>query len=214
MPVVASGPLKGTRAEVALNPLGIINRMNLSQCFIQEINFIGLYVRDLLKKNLEKGRIKTCKKILLKHYELLNPKQKEFTKRFFKELDEDQTIEFFENLIDNGIPVHQGPFTDNIDIYDLSKIYEYYINEYGIDKCEFTKKNKDGVDLKLVNKMVIGEIYMLRLKHEPSNKNSARSTNLVDLNNLPAKDREFKEYKSLYPKTPIKWGKGLLLHLF
>lgn len=36
-----------------------------------------------------------------------------------------------------------------------------------------------------------------------TNKNSMRSTNLVDLNNLPAKDRDFKEYKSLYPKHQL-----------
>lgn len=44
------------------------------------------------------------------------------------------------------------------------------------------------------------------VKHEPSNKSSIRSTNFSDLKDLPAKDKQFKEFKSLYPKTPIKWG--------
>lgn len=184
----------------------VIGRMNAEQCFEQEINFIGLFLREKIKELLEENNIEECKELLLKHYEMLNKKQKEFTERFFEELDEEETVEFFENLIENGIPIHQGPFTDNINIYQLNDIYNYYIENYGLDKCIFTKKDKDGDDIELVNKMCIGEVYMMRLKHDSTNKNSMRSTNLVDLNNLPAKDRDFKEYKSLYPKTPIKWS--------
>lgn len=44
------------------------------------------------------------------------------------------------------------------------------------------------------------------VKHEPSNKTSVHSTKFLNVTGLPAKDREFKEFKALYPKTPIKWG--------
>ena len=99
--------------------------MNAEQCFEQEINFIGLFLREIIKELLEENNIEDCKELLLKHYEMLNKKQEKFTERFFEELDEEETVEFFENLIENGIPIHQGPFTDNIDIYQLNDIYNF-----------------------------------------------------------------------------------------
>lgn len=197
MPVIAEGPLKGKRAEILLNPLGVVGRMNPAQLFELEINFIGLYLREHMKHiSLEEK-----KEELLKFYNFTSKPQEEFTKKFFEEADEEELVEFFEDIIEKGIPVHQGPFFDNIDIFILADMYIYYGEKIGVKPFKFED---------IYNPIVMGEMYFMRLKHEPSNKSSIRSTNFSDLKDLPAKDKQFKEFKSLYPKTPIKWGRYLL----
>lgn len=193
MPIIAEGPLKGKRAEILLNPLGVVGRMNPAQLFELEINFIGLYIREDMKHRDLEGK----KEALLKFYSFVNKKQEEFTKNFFEEAEEDELEDFFEDIINKGIPVHQGPFFDNINIFILADMYIYYGETLGVKPFKFED---------IYNPIVMGEMYMMRLKHEPSNKSSIRSTNFSDLKDLPAKDKQFKEFKSLYPKTPIKWG--------
>lgn len=135
----------------------------MGQSYETEINFIGLFLREKFIELMNEGNIKECKKLLLKHYNLLNPTQEKFTKKLFKEMDEEEIEIFFNDLIENGIPIHQGPFTDNIDINKLAEIYKYYNETLGVEKCEFTVKNDDGEPIVLENRMTIGEIYMLRL---------------------------------------------------
>lgn len=193
MPIIQEGPLKGLRAEIILNPLGIIGRMNPGQDFEQEINFMGLFVREAMKRQT----LEENKEELLEFYRYVAPHQVPFTEKFFNEAEEDELKEFFKEIIDKGIPVHQGPYFDNIDIYKLKDAYIHYIDKFDLKPFKFK-----GV----YNRLVMGEMYFMRLKHEPSNKSSIRSTNFNDLKDLPAKDKQFKEFKSLYPRTPIKWG--------
>lgn len=197
MPMIEEGPLKGTKAEIILNPLGIIGRMNPAQLFELEINFIGLYIRNAMKTMDNEAR----KEELLIFYDRINQEQAEFTRRFFNEVTDEELDDFFQDIIDKGIPVHQGPFFNNIDIFDLADLYTFYGERLGVVPFKFDD---------IYNPMILGEMYMMRLKHEPSNKSSIRSTNFSDLKDLPAKDKQFKEFKSLYPKTPIKWGRYLL----
>lgn len=209
MPVIKDGPLKGLRAEMILNPLGVPGRMNPAQLFEQEINFIGLYVRDKIKKAKS---LKEKEKIFLGHLKDLNcMNQYEYTKRFLKESDEEELEKFFNELVEDGIPIHQGPFTDNLDIFELAKVYKKH-PEY--KKFTF-ERDIDGKHIdKIENDMILGELYTLRLKHQPDNKNSMRSTGLVDLKDLPTKDREYKEFKSLYPKTSVRFGEQEVLNCF
>ena len=137
------------------------------------------------------------KEELLEFYKRVSPKQYEFTKNFYEEADDEELDNFFEGIIEKGIPVHQGPFFDNINIYDLSDLYDYYGEKLGVKPFKF-----EGIE----NPICMGEMYFLRLKHDPTNKSSLRSTNFNDLKDLPAKDKQFKEFKSLYPRTPIKFG--------
>lgn len=219
MPVIKDGPLKGLRAEMIRNPLGVPGRMNPAQLFEQEINFIGLYKRHELKNA---KTLKSKKKILLDHYmdlydadlKSISPdmisKQYEFTVRFFNEASDEELEKFFDELIKLGIPVHQGPFTDNLDIFKLASIYKKH-PEY--KKFSF-ERNIDGKHIEIENDMVMGEIYTLRLKHQPDNKNSMRSTGTVDLKDLPTKDRSYKEFKTLYPKTSVRFGEQEVINSF
>lgn len=195
MPVIEEGPYKGFHAEICLNPLGVTGRMNPAVLFELETNFIAMFVRENFKHN----SLEQNKKDLLEFLDMVSKtkEQVEFTKKFFKEADKDELEYFFQELIENGIPVTQGPFFDNIDIFDLQKMYNFYEKKLGLKPFKFK-------DIK--NRMCMGEIYILRLKHQPDNKSSARSTAFNDLKDLPAKDKEYKEFKTVLSKTPIKLG--------
>lgn len=152
MPTIEDGPMKGLKVEMCLNPLGVPNRMNPAQLFEQEINFIGLWVRNELKTL--RGNLKRQKLALLDFYNTLHCyEQVEFSKEMFKEFSNEELIDYFEELILKGIPVHQGPFTENIDIYILSDAYEHYEKKLGLEK--FKLKG-------IANRMIVGEMYIMR----------------------------------------------------
>jgi hypothetical protein len=134
------------------------------------------------------------KKILLEYIELVNEEEHQLMKEYIESLTEEEEANFYQDLIDNGIPICQKPFFGNIGLDQLEKIYDKYPH---IDyfKCE-------GISTPLI----IGETYIIRLKHEPSSKFSARSTSFLNLRGLPTKSKSFKEYKDLYSKTPIRIG--------
>jgi len=192
MPIVESGPFKGLRAEICLNPLGVYNRLNPSQLIEQEINFIGKYVR----KRIEKAKTLEGKR---DHYlTFINKVESEedagYILEFVNTLTEEEELEFYAELVEKGIPVCQKPFFGNIELEQLQDLYASY-PEADFFKCE-----------NIATPMIIGETYMIRLKHEPIFKFSARGTSFDNLSSLPAKSKAYKENKELFSKTPIRLG--------
>jgi DNA-directed RNA polymerase beta subunit len=191
MPTVAEGKFKGLRADICLNPLGVFNRLNPSQLIEQELNWVAKYIR----KNIEEEKSLDGKsKILIDFIEMVNDEQAEQYRQFLLEIADEEKEFFFQELVNEGIPVCQKPFFGNISLDGMEELYGKY-PEVDYFKCE-------GITTPLI----IGEVYIVRLKHEPSSKFSARSTSFLNLRGLPTKSKSFKEYKDLYSKTPIRVG--------
>src|SRR5690606_14746095 len=102
---------------------------------------------------------------------------------------------------EDGIFIHQPPFYGNIDIEDLEALYQAY--------PEIQPYKFQGIETPLI----MGEMYFLRLKHEPMSKFSARSSSYMNLKNIPSKSTRYKENQQLYPRTPIKIGEMELSNL-
>jgi DNA-directed RNA polymerase beta subunit len=191
MPTVSEGKFKGLQADICLNPLGVFNRLNPSQLIEQELNWIAKYIR----KNIEEETTLNGKaKILIDFIEMVNDEEADMMNQFILSMSDEEQIVFFQELVEKGIPLCQKPFFGNISLDGLEAIYDKY-PEVEYFKC-------DGITTPLI----IGEVYMVRLKHEPSSKFSARSTSFLNLRGLPTKSKSFKEYKDLYSKTPIRIG--------
>jgi DNA-directed RNA polymerase beta subunit len=190
MPTVAEGQFKGLRADICLNPLGVFNRLNPSQLIEQELNWVAKYVR----KDIEAADLPQKEEILLSFLEKINEEEAKVMSEYLHWLKDDEQEAFFKDIVENGIPICQKPFFGNIGLDGIERIYDKYDN---VDyfKCE-------GITTPLI----IGEVYMVRLKHEPHSKFSARSTSFMNLRGLPAKSKSFKEYKDLYSKTPVRIG--------
>ena len=56
------------------------------------------------------------------------------------------------------------------------------------------------------NKIPIGELYYIRLKHEPDHKLSARSSDNVNMSGLPTRTGDKKSSKAKVSNTPIRIG--------
>lgn len=182
----------GKKAEVILNPLGIINRLNPSQIQEQHLNFMGDRLIERLKEcddlyDMEDEYFGFMKEISPEFHEFIE------LEYMIKNRREKET--FFDEIIEKGIYIHQPPFFGTTDIKTFAKIFvdkPYLVEEYkfkGIEKP-----------------LVMGDIYFLRLKHEASNKTSARSATLTNLKGLPSKSSLKKEKRLLVSQTPIRLG--------
>ena len=189
MPMTEDGTV---RAEVLLNALGIINRNNLSQIQEQHINFMSDHVIKLMK---EKKKTKEQIDLLLEYVSALTPEEGNQMKAFLKDASAEEQDEFIQEIFEYGIPIHQSPFFDNTSFEQFRQIM--------IDHPEWCTKYKfKGIEKELV----AGDLYFIRLKHEPQNKSSMRSATNLNTKNLPAKSTLKRERESLYSSNPLRLG--------
>jgi len=191
MPTVAEGEFKGMRADICLNPLGVFNRLNPSQLIEQELNWVAKFVRKDIQAE---SSLDNKTNLLIDFITMANEEEAGVMKEYLSTLSDKEKEDFFGDMVEHGIPICQKPFFGNVGLDNLEKIYEKY-PKVDYFKCE-------GISTPLI----IGETYMVRLKHEPFSKFSARSTSFLNLRGLPTKSKSFKEYKDLYSKTPIRIG--------
>lgn len=197
MPIIKSGPFKGLRAEVCLNPLGIIGRLNPSQNYEHEFNFISMYIRLKIK---EASTREEKEHWYFDYIGTINPKQADFTREYYNTLPDEDKDTFLKQA-EEVIYIHQEPFFNRTDFDLLCELY---------DKYDFVQPFEfEGINTPLI----MGEMYFLRLKHDPIGKMSARSTGFENLKNSPSKDRAYKFKKSNISKTPIRLGNMEILNL-
>lgn len=203
MPVLENGKV----VDVLFNCLGVVNRLNSFQLFEQSINFIMNrtidFVKTLETNDQRAGLIFT----MIKHF---NTRQaKEFSEMYAK-LDEKRKEEFIQDIYDRGVFVHIPPFWHERPLFDvLSEIYDKY--DWLTPYKAYIKKN--GRYRPVMNKMVVGEMYLIRLKQTAAKGLSTRSVGGVNLIGVPVKDAQAKENKILYSKTPCRLGLDEVLNL-
>lgn len=179
------------RADMCVNPFGVMNRLNISQCVEMELNYLKNRVRYAI------SQLKTVeeKKDLLfnKFLKLVDPKlvNSAILKKMYETMNDDE--KFFQKVVDEGFAINQPPFWNNINGFGVYRIYE----ELGFD-IEPNNMN--------FNKIPIGELYYIRLKHEPDHKLSARSSDNVNMSGLPTRTGDKKSSKAKVSNTPIRIG--------
>ena len=197
MPAIKSGLFKGLRAEVCLNPLGIIGRLNPGQLYEHEFNFMAMYIQLKIKEANTRAEKEGW---FFDFITTINKKQGAFTLEWYNTLSDDDKDQFLKESED-AIYIHQEPFFNETDFDLLCTLYDKYPF---VVPFEF-----ENINIPLV----MGQMYFLRLKHDPSGKLSARSTGFENLKNSPSKDRSYKFKKSHISKTPIRIGNMELLNL-
>jgi len=182
----------GERAEIILNPLGILNRLNLSQIIEQYINLMSGHLVNKLKTTTD---LLQREDEFFSYMKSINKEQADFLEIEYTILNRAQKEAFFDDIIERGIYTHQTPFFGNTTMEQFEEIFKQ--KPYLVEKLKFKGIEKP---------MVMGDIYFIRLKHESSNKASARSTALNNIKNLPSKSTLKKEKKVLLSQTPIRLG--------
>ena len=190
----------GKKVDVIFNPLGVPNRLNLFQLIEQSINFITDNVAEkmkTMKSNSER------EKLLFDIIGRFNHKQSVALKEFYDNLDKKQKKAFYEQIYDNGIYIHIPPFWEDKAMFDtLSEIYDDYpwIQPYRV----FI--NKFGRTIPMMNKMVVSEMYVMKLKQTAHKGFSVRATGSISKKGVPEKSDNAKKNKTAFKDTPVKLG--------
>jgi DNA-directed RNA polymerase beta subunit len=182
----------GVRADVCLNSLGIINRLNLAQIQEQHINFMSDHVVKIMK-GLDNLGAKAD--VLFDYMKSINKTEYDFFYSRYATMSRAKKEEFIKDIEDNGIYIHQPPFFGNTTMQQFVDIFEKHP-----EWCSLY--NMKGIE----RKMVLGDMYFIRLKHEPANKSSARSASILNIRDLPSKSNLKKDKRQLVASTPIRLG--------
>lgn len=124
-------------------------------------------------------------------------------KKYYKELKTKEKHEFFNDIDKNGIYIHMRPFWEKEPIFDvLTKIYKDYDWIKPID----VYVNRYGRKIKIMKPLIIGDLYMMKLKQSSKKGFSARSTGALSKRGVPEKSFKTKQHQDLYSNTPIRIG--------
>ena len=203
MPVLENGKV----VDVLFNCLGVVNRLNSFQLFEQSINFIMNRTIDRIK-SLETNDQRAALIFTMINY--FNTRQAREMGEMYNKLSEKEKDNFMEEIYDKGIFVHIPPFWHERPLFDvISEIYDKY--DWLTPYKAYIKKN--GRFRPIMNNLIVGEMYIIRLKQTASKGLSTRSVGGVNLIGVPVKDAQAKENKILYSKTPCRLGLDEVLNL-
>ena len=182
----------GVRAEILLNALGVINRLNMAQLQEQHLNFMADHVISEMKAT---EIVPEKLKIFFDFLKAINEEEHNFIFSEVSDYNEEKQKEFAETIERDGIFIHQPPFFGNTTMEEFENIYRKH--------PEWNEKYKFvGIE----KPMVMGDLYFIRLKHQPSNKTVLRSAANLNVKNLPSKSSLRQEKKSLYSQNPLRLG--------
>lgn len=129
----------GRPVEIILNPYGVNNRMNWSQCFEQHINFMSEHVIQLMK---ETESYSEKQNILFTYLRMLVPEQYYFFKKLVDSFNNgEEIVDFYNSIETDGIYIHQYPYYGNAEAHGAIKNtvpFDDYKN-----RISTAKKNKD-----------------------------------------------------------------------
>lgn len=189
----------GRVVDLVCAKLGVPNRENPAQLYEVETNFLS---NRILEKIRATEDIEEKQKILFKYISILNKEQYNYVKGCLSRMSEKDKIQFFEELNDEGIHIHNPPINDCIRFDQIAEVYKQFpdINKYQLYVRRF------GRDIPMLNPMVVGEKYVMKLKHHPKSKFIIRNTGYINPSGFPEKSMAVKKNQNLYSNNPIRIG--------
>ena len=201
---------EGIRIDLLLNSPGSIRRINTGQLEEVGLNFATERLRQHICK-LETLEEKLS--IIFRFFELLPNGQFKFLSDYYDSLSEYHKVDkytvrfmdeeaqwvFVNEIEEKGFYIEKGPFSE-IHYPVISKIYDEFSD---IIKPYDVYIKKFGMEKKLMNPMVIGEMYTYVLKQTTSKNFSARSTGRTNKRGLPEKTNLKKTNQAVESNTPV-----------
>lgn len=174
------------------------NRLNSGQLDEQTLNYSKGYLIEGMKK-LSSYEDKA--NLLFKFMRIVSESGYNKMKKFYENQDEFGKKEFIDDIEENGFCIEQAPMYGSITIEKFDELFR----EFGIEESDIYIY-KWGRKKKLLNKGIIAEKYIYKLKHDPRKKSSARSTSFINSKDQPSKSASAKQNKSVYPTSSVKCG--------
>ena len=151
--------------------------------------------------------IKEFEHMLFGMLDIFNKKESDSLRDYYKRTCKNKAdkVEFFKDIMDNGIRVHIEPFWHEENLYDaIKKCYEEFpwIEPYEV--YIFDKTSKRWV--KQINKQIVGKMYVMVLKQNSKKGLSVCATAPINKRGVPDKTDSAKKHKSIVQHTPVRSG--------
>ncbi|QXN67932.1 DNA-directed RNA polymerase subunit beta [Listeria phage LPJP1] len=179
------------RADIILNPFGVNNRLNPSQSFEHTFNMMSQVIRYRME-HMDSREEKF--NLLSEYIKSIDENMYKSLISIYDQLSDSDKDHYLEDTIKNGIYIQFTPFWNDMDIFKLKDIRD----KFNIDRYKLSGISKP---------IEMGQLYMLRLKHEPIEKTSIRSEGNTNFQNLPTKTKDMKNSDNVTNNTPIRVGK-------
>jgi DNA-directed RNA polymerase beta subunit len=192
--------------DVIFNSSTMINRENVGQTFELSINHISSAIIDKIIK--DKLNVNDAYNLIYKFVSMCSTEQAAYMEEKRKEMSDEELMFFVESIIDSGnIQLSMKPISEAYSIDKLNDLYKAFpwIEQ---NKVEVAIESSDGT-MRYVparRRIVVGKQYIYRLKQYAEEKYSATSLSSTNIRNENTKSRVKKDFRELYPNTPIRFG--------
>ena len=192
--------------DIIFNSSTMINRENVGQSFELSLTHIG---NGILNK-IASGSVDLDEayNMIYKYISLCSPEQAIYMDEMKQDMSREELMFFIESIISTGsIHLSMKPISDTMTIDKLAELYDAFpwIEQ---NKIEIALKGSDG-NIRYIparRPVVVGKQYIFRLKQFAEEKFSATSLSATNIRNENTKSRAKKDYRELYPNTPIRFG--------
>jgi DNA-directed RNA polymerase beta subunit len=142
----------GKKAEVILSALGVNNRLNSAQLVEYELNFIS---DKIAERALTIPKMSDRAKFVFDYIRTVNQEQFKALFTYFQNLEAAEKKAFLDDMLANGIHLHQPPFWNNVAFDELRAIYKKYD---WIEPYTCTMGGKP-----IMKKLIIAPLYLMKL---------------------------------------------------
>lgn len=206
MPRYKNGKGEWEYVDVIFNSSTMINRENVGQTFELSLTHIGAAIIN--KIIADKLSLEEAYSLIHKYVRMCSPEQADYMEQKRIQMTRDELAFFVESIVESGnIHLSLRPITDSMTIDKLKDIYKAFpwVEQNAI---EIALVGSDG-NVRYIparRKIVVGKQYIYRLKQFAEEKFSATSLSATNIRNENTKSRVKKDFRELYPNTPIRFG--------
>jgi DNA-directed RNA polymerase beta subunit len=192
----------GVHVDAVLSPQGVFGRLNTGQWTETSLTFLSdNIIRELKSNNIPHV---LGMPIIFGFLNDVNPKQAQDVNQFYTSCDEPYKEAYYNDVLSNGLKIHQPPFWDNCRFDELRKLYA----KYPYQRYRFTYKGQP-----IIRRLTMGRKYIMLLKQTPESKYSVRSLGMQSALGHPSKSVKFKKYGLPNSDTPIRLGEMECINL-
>jgi DNA-directed RNA polymerase beta subunit len=192
--------------DLIFNSSTMVNRENVGQSFELSLTHIGCSIIDrIISKQLS---LEEAYGLIYKYVAMCSPQQAEYMEEKRASMSREELIFFVESIVNSGaIHLSMRPISDNMTIDKMDEIYKAF-PFVTLNEVEVPLVGSDG-DVRYIKArrpITIGKEYIHRLKQFAEEKFSATSLSSTNIRNENTKSRVKKDFRELYPNTPIRFG--------
>lgn len=211
----------GERMEVCFNSSTCINRENPGQLMEMSVNYISSRLLEYINQmRLGPNWLRDSINIIHTFLSYVSPMEaEEFLTLLYEECETNEDREWYiEHLIEEGnIIVSNLPMSESMDLDTLDAIYKEFpfIKQYNVQTM-IKDSNGNYRPVPGRRPMVVGKLYIYRLKQYAEEKFSVTSLSSTNIKNENTRNKANKNYKALHTNTPIRFGEmetGDFLHM-